>query len=327
MLLVWFNGSYQSGQTWSVANGTGTTWTQRGVQAGLGNVIYSRTVTSADTATMTITLGTPTTSGDIGIFEYAAVYTGAGSDGIDSVSSTLANPGSSVSGSVTLNSYPGSAVMAIAATTRTFTSPMLQMTSYTGSPPWTTATSPTTTNSANWAVWYGSSGSVIASPAASSGTIGLTWTGGSNYVCLWTISLQGSAAANVGNASGILAVANGGTGQTTASAARLALNPVSTVTVTSNAGTVPSPAGVANFTNSSAAAMTITMATTGAVDGQVITVRVYDYSAASQTIGWTNTENSSVSAPTTSNGSTTSPKTVTFMFNGATSKWRCINAV
>lgn len=100
-----------------------------------------------------------------------------------------------------------------------------------------------------------------------------------------------------------------------------------TVPVTANAGTVPVAAQTANFTNSSAAAMAITMATTGAADGQVIVVKVYDFSAVSQTIGWTNTENSTVSAPTASNGSTTLPKTVTFMFNGATSKWRCIASV
>jgi hypothetical protein len=37
-----------------------------------------------------------------------------------------------------------------------------------------------------------------------------------------------------------------------------------------------------------------------------------------------NTENSTVTAPTTSNGSTTLPLTVGFMFNGSTSKWRAV---
>lgn len=99
------------------------------------------------------------------------------------------------------------------------------------------------------------------------------------------------------------------------------------VTVTSNAGTVPVTTSNAKFTNSSAATMAITIATSGATDGQVLTVRVYDFSAVSQTIGWTNTENSSASVPTTSNGSTTLPKTVTFMYNSASSKWRCILSV
>lgn len=99
------------------------------------------------------------------------------------------------------------------------------------------------------------------------------------------------------------------------------------VTVASNAGTVPVARPVNNFTNSSAATMTITMATTGATDGQLSSVRVYDFSAVSETITWVNTENSGVSAPTTSAGSTTLPKTVLFQYNGATSKWRCILSV
>lgn len=102
--------------------------------------------------------------------------------------------------------------------------------------------------------------------------------------------------------------------------------PTHTVTVASNAGTVPVLSSDNKFTNSSAATMAITMATAGAVDGQRCRVRVYDFSAAAQTIGWTNTENSGVSVPTTSNGSTTLPKTVDFAFNGATSKWRCVGS-
>jgi mannan endo-1,4-beta-mannosidase len=105
------------------------------------------------------------------------------------------------------------------------------------------------------------------------------------------------------------------------------VTPSTPVTVASNAGTVPVTSAVNKFTNSSAATMAITMATSGAVDGQETAVLVYDFSAAAETIGWTNTENSTVSAPTTSNGSTTLPKTVTFQFNGATSKWRCIASV
>ena len=96
------------------------------------------------------------------------------------------------------------------------------------------------------------------------------------------------------------------------------------VTVSANAGTVPITSRLNTFTNSSAATMTITMAVTGANDGQMSIVRIYDFSAVAQTISWVNTENSNVSAPTTSNGSTTLPLTVGFMYNGATSKWRCI---
>lgn len=99
---------------------------------------------------------------------------------------------------------------------------------------------------------------------------------------------------------------------------------VNTVPVTSNAGTIPITHRLHNFTNSSAAAMTITLTTTGAVDGQMAIIRIYDASAATQSISWVNTENSAVSVPTTSNGSTTLPLTVGFMYNNATSRWRCI---
>lgn len=98
------------------------------------------------------------------------------------------------------------------------------------------------------------------------------------------------------------------------------------LTAVSNAATVPITSENVTVTNNSAATLTITLATTSAVDGQDLQVRVYDFSAASQTLTWVNTENSGVSVPTTSNGSTTLPKTVRFVFNGATSKWRCVLA-
>lgn len=96
------------------------------------------------------------------------------------------------------------------------------------------------------------------------------------------------------------------------------------VTVTSNAGTVPITYRLNTFTNTSAAAMTITMATASAVDGQISVIRIYDFSATSQTITWVNTENSAAVAPAASNGSTTLPLTAGFIYNAATSKWRCI---
>jgi hypothetical protein len=99
------------------------------------------------------------------------------------------------------------------------------------------------------------------------------------------------------------------------------------IPVVSNAGSTSINYNVNTFTNNSAAAMTITLSTTGAVDGQFTTIRVYDFSAVAQTITWVNTENSSVVAPVLSAGSTTLPKTVTFQYNAATSKWRCIASV
>lgn len=102
------------------------------------------------------------------------------------------------------------------------------------------------------------------------------------------------------------------------------VNTPATITVTSNAGTVTRANRVNSFTNSSAATMTITMSTTSAADGDMVMVRIKDFSAVAQTITWVNTENSTVTAPTTSNGSTTLPLTVGFQYNSATSKWRCV---
>lgn len=98
------------------------------------------------------------------------------------------------------------------------------------------------------------------------------------------------------------------------------------ISVTSNAGSASQSFLVNTFTNSSAATMAITIpvATPTPKDGQFLEVRIYDFSAVAQTIGWTNTENSTVSAPTTSNGSTTLPLSVLFQYNAGTSKWRCV---
>lgn len=96
------------------------------------------------------------------------------------------------------------------------------------------------------------------------------------------------------------------------------------ITASGNAATVPITARLNTVTNNSAATLTITMTTTSAVDGQMTIVRILDASAVAQTITWVNTENSTISAPTTSNGSTTLPLTVGFMYNSATSKWRCL---
>ena len=96
------------------------------------------------------------------------------------------------------------------------------------------------------------------------------------------------------------------------------------IAASGNAATVPITRRISTVTNNSAATLTITITTTSAVDGQMVLVRVLDASAAAQTITWVNTENSTVTAPTTSNGSTTLPLTVGFMFNNATSKWRAV---
>jgi hypothetical protein len=98
------------------------------------------------------------------------------------------------------------------------------------------------------------------------------------------------------------------------------------ITASGNAATVPVTSRLSTVTNNSAATLTITITTASATDGQLLIVRVLDFSAVAQTITWVNTENSNTTAPTTSNGSTTLFLTVGFIYNGATSKWRCIAA-
>ena len=102
------------------------------------------------------------------------------------------------------------------------------------------------------------------------------------------------------------------------------LNPNPTaITMVSNAATVPVTSVLSNVTNNSAAAATITMAVTGASDGQKSVVRFFDASGVAQTLTFVNTENSSISVPTASAGSTTIPRTIGFIFNVATTKWTC----
>lgn len=96
------------------------------------------------------------------------------------------------------------------------------------------------------------------------------------------------------------------------------------ITATSNAATIPVTSGRNIVTNNSAATLTITLTTSGAVNMQTCIVQVLDFSGVAETITWVNTENSTVTVPTTSNGSTTLPLSVGFIFNSQTSKWRCI---
>jgi hypothetical protein len=96
------------------------------------------------------------------------------------------------------------------------------------------------------------------------------------------------------------------------------------ITATANAATIPVTKGRNIVTNNSAATLTITLTTSGAVNMQTVIVQILDFSAAAQTLTFVNTENSTVSVPATTNGSTTLPLTVGFIYNAATSKWRCI---
>jgi hypothetical protein len=96
------------------------------------------------------------------------------------------------------------------------------------------------------------------------------------------------------------------------------------IAASANAATVPVTSRHNIVTNSSAATLTITLTTTSAVNMQMLVVQVLDATAAAQTITWVNTENSTVTVPATSNGSTSLPLTVGFIYNSSTSKWRCI---
>lgn len=96
------------------------------------------------------------------------------------------------------------------------------------------------------------------------------------------------------------------------------------ITAVANAATVPVTFRLHTVTNNSAATLTITITTSSAVDGQLLMVRVKDFSAVAQTLAWVNTENSATAVPVITNGSTTLPLTVGFQFNNATTKWRCL---
>lgn len=105
------------------------------------------------------------------------------------------------------------------------------------------------------------------------------------------------------------------------------VNPSNAVAVSANAATVPVNASLTSVTNNAAGAVTITIATAGAVDGQRLVVRFYDFSNVQQALAWVNTEDSVITAPAISNGSTTLPLTAGFIFNGQTSKWRTVGVV
>lgn len=98
--------------------------------------------------------------------------------------------------------------------------------------------------------------------------------------------------------------------------------PNNAITAVGNTATVPITSKFNTVTNNSATALTITFTTAGAVDGQIIILDILDFSAVAQTLNLVNTENSGVSVPTATNGSTTLPLTIGLKFNGLTSKWR-----
>lgn len=95
-------------------------------------------------------------------------------------------------------------------------------------------------------------------------------------------------------------------------------------TAAANAATVNLAYVTNTVTNNSAATLTITIPTAGAIDGELRVIRVLDFSAAAQTLTLVNTENSTVTPAATTNGSTTLPYTFGVQYNAGTSKWRVI---
>jgi hypothetical protein len=95
-------------------------------------------------------------------------------------------------------------------------------------------------------------------------------------------------------------------------------------TASSNAYTILLAYKTNTVTNNSAATLTITLPTAGAVDGMMRTVRIFPSSAVAQTLTLVNTENSTVTPPATTGASTTIPIQLGFIFNGVTSKWTVI---
>lgn len=96
------------------------------------------------------------------------------------------------------------------------------------------------------------------------------------------------------------------------------------ITASANAATIPVTSKHNIVTNNSAATLTVTFTTTGAVNMQTVFVQILDSSAVAQTLTLVNTENSTVTPPATTNGSTTLPLSLQLSFNSATTKWRVI---
>ena len=158
-------------------------------------------------------------------------------------------------------------------------------------------------------------GTGIANNAASTLTIS------GNYATTFTVSNTTSVTLPTAGTLAISSAAQTFTGTQTFSQI---VTTVNTIAASGNAATVPITSRISKVTNNSAATLTITVTTTSAVDGQLIEVMVLDSSAVAQTITWVNTENTSVTIPTTSNGSTTKPLRVQLQYNSGTSAWSCI---
>lgn len=150
--------------------------------------------------------------------------------------------------------------------------------------------------------------------------------GGSGTVTSVSVATANGFSGTVANATTTPAITiiAGAITPTTSVTTPLVIESNNAITASSSAATVPITSSVSTVTNDAAGTLTITITTTNAVNRQKLVVCILDHSAVAQTISWVNTENSEVNVPTTSNGSTTLPLTVGFMYNLATTSWRCL---
>jgi hypothetical protein len=101
---------------------------------------------------------------------------------------------------------------------------------------------------------------------------------------------------------------------------------VDALNVSGGTVTVPVTYASAKIQNNAATGAAITITTSGAVDGQSVLVRFFDYSAVAQGITWANTENGATGPPAISKGVTGAATSAGFIFNGYTTKWTCMAA-
>ena len=171
----------------------------------------------------------------------------------------------------------------------------------------------------------GATGSGATGATGPTGATGAAGTNGTNGVT----GATGSGATGATGAASTVPGATGATGASVTGATGATGAPAwpftaHALTVASQAITVPVTYPISEITNNAASSFTITMTTSGAVNGQTVIVQILDYSAAAQTLTWVNTENSTQAVPAVSSGSTTLPLSVGFIFNSATTKWRCV---
>lgn len=292
-----------------IANSSGSAWGTSYTTTGSGTVVAL--ATSPSFTTPTLGVASATTINKVAITAPATSATLTLADGSTFATSGAFSVTLTSTGTTTLTLPTSGTVTALGNTT-------------TGSGNIVLATSPTLTTPTLGVASATTINKVTLTAPATGST--LTIADGKTLTVSNTLTLAGTDSTVMTFPSSSTTVAGLGTTQTfTATNTNSQVNYTNNaVTVTSNAGTVPITSRLNTFTNSSAATMAITMATASAVDGALSIVRIYDFSAAAQTIGWTNTENSTVSVPLTSNGSTTLPLTVGFQYNAQTSKWRCI---